>query len=302
MERRSAPPLHGVGPGMVGLDEHVVANFAALFAGRTDAAGRLKLNGTSYQEKVAVTVDTYRAHLEGARWPQSSLGIYPLTDDGLVRWGACDIDDGVEASAWKVADAMERHGVRAHVEVSKTKGHHVWCFVESAVGGYAMRAFLRRCLAEADVAGETFPKQDEVTAANPFGNFIHLPYPGHPEAAGGRYVIMRDRRQLTLAAFLDRREYARLPVWAQERPAPQRLQSDRLAHGTYAGERPACVRALLSGPVPEGQRNEALARLAAHLITTEGDPQGEGMARDAALGWGLPERETDRTIASIKAG
>jgi len=284
------------------LDDQLVEKFAGLFAGRTDAAGRLKGNGTSYQEKITVTTDTYRAHLEGARWPQSSLGVYPLTDDGLVRWGAADVDLGDEASAWKIADRMEAHGVRAFVEVSKGKGHHVWCFAREPEGGYAMRAFLRRCLTEAGVAGETFPKQDSITAGNPYGNFIHLPYPGHPEAAHGRYFLGRDGRQWLLAEFLDKQEPAVLPGWARERPAPAQSRTDRLLHGSYGGERPACIRALLAGPVPEGQRNDALARLAAHLITTEADPQGASIARDAALGWGLPEREADRTIASIRDG
>jgi len=75
---------------------------------------------------------------------------------------------------------------------------------------------------------------------------------------------------------------------------------ERMARGTYTGERPACVRALLDGPVPEGQRNDALARLAAHLITTEGDPQGESMALAAARSWGLGDREAERTVRSMK--
>lgn len=285
---------------MASVIDEQVQQFARLFAGRTDAAGRLKANGTSYQEKCAVTLQTYRTHLDGVRWPLSSLGIYPLTDDGLVVWGACDIDLGDEASAWKVADAFERHGVRAHVEVSKGKGHHVWCFVSEPVPGYVMRAFLRRCAAEAGVTVETFPKQDRVTAGNPFGNFLHLPYPGHPEAAGGRYFIGRDGRQWTCAEFLDRCEYATLPAWASAATPLPHVRTDRLLHGTYNGERPACVRALLNGPVPEGQRNEALARLAAHVINTEGDPQGEGLARDTALGWGLPVGEVTRTIRSFQ--
>lgn len=284
------------------IDDDTVERFMALFAGRTDAAGRLKPDGTSWQEKLADgdMARHYRAHLEGGRWPQSSLGVYPLTDDSLVRWGACDIDLGDEASAWKVADRFEAQGVRAFVEVSKSKGHHVWCFAEEAEAGYAMRAFLRRCAQEAGVGCEIFPKQDAVSAASPYGNFIHLPYPGHPAASGGRYFLGRDGRPWSLADFLARVEPSPLPDWARERPRPALPRVDRLARGTYAGDRPACVRALLAGPVPQGERNEALARLAAHLVNTEGDPQGEALARDAGLGWGLPEREVDRTIRSLR--
>lgn len=285
----------------MGIDDGTVARFAALFAGREDAAGRLNANGRAFQEKVTGEfAPLYRRHLEGRKYPGDSLGVYPLTDAGLVRWAAADIDLGDEATAWKIADALERYEVRPHVEVSKGKGHHVWIFFEEWQPGYAAQKLLRKAAADAGVSCEIFPKQAALDAASPYGNFLHLPYYGHPEAQGGRYFISRDGRKWTIETFLDRVALSPLPPWAAQRDQPRTPPRERMARGVYQGDRPACVRALLDGPVPEGQRNEALARLAAHLITTEGDPTGEGAARDAALGWGLGERETERTIRSVK--
>lgn len=282
------------------IEDATVKRFAHLFRGRTDAAGRLNINGRAYQDKIDLTDATYRTHLDGMKWPTSSLGVYPLTDAGMVVWSAADIDLGDEASAWRVADALESLGVRAFVELSKGKGHHVWIFWDDWAPGYAARRVLKRATQEAQVACEIFPKQDNVSADSPYGNFLHLPYPGHPEAAGGRYFIGRDGRALTLHEFLDRVETSTLPEWAVEREPVRYTRADRLTRGVYTGDRPACVEALLSGPVPEGQRNDALARLAAHLINTEGNPQGESIAHHTGCGWGLPEREVERTIRSVK--
>lgn len=293
--------MAGGNGGPMGVDKETADRFAALFPGRTDAAGRLTREGRAWSDKIAGEfVPLYARHLDGLRHPNDSLGVYPLTDAGLVRWVGADLDDRSEASAWKVADALEAHGVRPYVERSKSKGYHVWVFFEEWVPAYAARALMRRATAEAGIACEIFPKQDAVTVETPYGNFMHLPYYGHPSAQGGRFFVWRDGHGLTLAEFLDRAERSAPPAWALEPPPARRTSFDRLARGDYQGERPACVRALLGGPVPEGQRNEALARLAAHLINTEGDPQGESAARDAAIGWGLGEREAERTIRSIR--
>lgn len=286
---------------MAGIDDTIAGKFTDLFAGREDAAGRLGRDGRAWADKITGEfAPLYRRHLEGKRYPGDSLGVYPLTDAGLVRWAAADIDLGDEASAWRIADALQGHGVRPYVEVSKGKGHHVWVFFEEWVGAYAARKLIQRATAESGISCEIYPKQEQIDAASPFGNFLHLPYYGHPEAQGGRYIIGRDGRNWTLETFLDRVERSELPLWALKRDAPRPPVRERMARGTYTGDRPACVQALLDGPVPEGQRNDALTRLAAHLITTEGDPQGESMALDAARSWGLGDREAERTVRSIK--
>lgn len=282
------------------ITDETSARFAALFAGRTDVAGRLQATGRAWQEKRPVTDASYRAHLVGSRYPADSLGIYPLLDDGTVWWCANDTDLGDEAGAWRMADALERQGVSPYVEVSKSKGHHVWVFFEQPVPAWAARRLLQKAKTEASVPCETFPKQDTVTAAAPYGNFMHLPYYGHPEASGGRYFIGRDGRTLDLAAFLDRATRSTLPRWCLIAPPAPRTMADRLTRGEWHGERPACVQRLLDGPVSEGSRNEALIRLAGHLVNQEGHAQAESLVFDAARRWGLPESEARATLKSAQ--
>lgn len=276
----------------------LAARFAALFAGRVDVAGRLTVPGRAYQEKTLVTIATYREHLAGRRWPGSSLGIYPLTDEGRCCWGVADVDLGDEASAWRLADALLALGARPLVEVSKSKGHHVWIFFGEWVPAYAARRLLLRAATESGVPCEVFPKQDAITAETPYGNFVHLPYPGHPDAAGGRYFVTRDGRALGPEAFLARVEATELPDWARERPPAHRPPADRLARGAFAGRRAPCVEACLNGTVGEGARNEALVRVAGYLANTEQAPDAEEQTVGAGVRWGLPEREARATFRS----
>lgn len=282
------------------MNDDTVKAFAALFAGRADVNGRLAKGGKGYQDKRPVTLAVYRAHLEGRSYPDSSLGIYPLRDDNTVWWVCGDLDLGDEASAWRVVGALDRLGVRGYVEVSKSKGHHVWVFFAAPTPAYAARRLMARARREAGVAfGEIFPKQDEVTVEAPYGNFVHLPYCGHPDAAG-RYVIDREGRGLTLDQFLARVERSECPEWALENPPQAAPPRWRAEHGVYRGERAACVQRLIDGPVAPGSRNEALVRLAAHLVNTEELVGAGALVEDAATRWGLPASEARATLASVR--
>jgi hypothetical protein len=243
------------------------------------------------QEKVSGEfAPLYRRHLEGRKYPGDSLGVYPLTDAGLVRWAAADIDLGDEASAWKRrgrAGAVRGAPLRGGVEGQGAPRLGL-------LRGVGRRAtprgkLLQRASARRGDRVRNLPQAGRLDAASPYGNFLHLPYYGHPEAQGGRYIIGRDGRAL-VARHVPRPRGALAAAAVGDRDATSRASRRGSAWraASTQGDRPACVQALLDGPVPEGQRNDALARLAAHLCTTEGDPQGEGVAqgRGARLGAG----------------
>ena len=65
-------------------NSELVKNFAALFAGRTDAYGSWE-GGCIKQP---VTQGSFTKHL----WGQEYIGIYPMMDDSTVWWGCSDID------------------------------------------------------------------------------------------------------------------------------------------------------------------------------------------------------------------
>jgi hypothetical protein len=104
------------------INDFIVAAFASLFAGRTDVWGAL--HGQAIKE--AVTLTLYRNHLAG----KTSLGIYPLTLQGLVRWFAIDIDKLDPALALRLLAALRALGLSQGVYLERSKG------VEAAGDGW----------------------------------------------------------------------------------------------------------------------------------------------------------------------
>jgi hypothetical protein len=148
--------------------------FKRLFRGRTDAWGAV--HGESIQREL--TDGDWTDHLHGV----GSIGIYPLVKapGGLrVAWGCTDIDDGYEQSlplAKNMHQALRLLGLTSWVEVTKSKGFHVWVFVN----GWALAEHMRNALLLAhQIAGvtptEVNPKQTVAKGAG-LGNYVNLCY------------------------------------------------------------------------------------------------------------------------------
>lgn len=173
------------------IHHDIVYEFAAIFAGRTDAHGSWtggKLNGPP----------DYLAHLMFG----PHVGVYPLRDDNTVRWGCVDIDgkdfDGDWERMWTVAndltDALAYKNCTAWTERT-ANGIHVWVFADAFVPAATMRrALLAACEVIEYRPREVNPKQETVTVDKPLGNYVRLPYYGY--LADGmpkdRYVIDED--------------------------------------------------------------------------------------------------------------
>src|SRR5919106_5350430 len=99
------------------INDPMVERFSFLFAGRTDVWGAV--HGQAI--KSPVTITQYRNHLAG----KTSLGIYPLTPQGLVRW--FDIDKLDPALALRLLAALCTLGLSQgiYLERSKGKGFHI---------------------------------------------------------------------------------------------------------------------------------------------------------------------------------
>jgi hypothetical protein len=145
--------------------------FASVFAGRTDAYG----DDAGFCVHEEVTFVNYWAHL----WDAGPIGIYNVADGNVVRWGAIDIDYDDIQEAWNVHDLLKSVGVNSWVERSRSKGYHVWTFVDDWIPAATMR---RALLVVRDFlkikAREVYPKQEELTPDKPLGNWLRLPYPG----------------------------------------------------------------------------------------------------------------------------
>ena len=165
------------------ISDDVIDGFYELFEGRDDVVfiddGKVR----QAKEDPEHWVD---AHLKGDG-VGSCIGIYPLRDGKECKWICSDLDQDDSAfQANQLAAAWEYYDIQPWIEPSKSKGHHVWVFLDDWTPGVIAR---RAALYIHHVAGvpadEVNPKQ-EITDG--YGNCVRLPYwagrdPGRMEIA-----------------------------------------------------------------------------------------------------------------------
>lgn len=148
------------------------------------------------------------AHLEIG--DQYAIGVYPV-DNGMVHWGCVDWDEGegdlVHAENTRVV--LETFGVASWIERSRSKGFHLWVFMDDWMPMADMRkALLVACEIADAPTKEINPKQMELRD-DALGNYVRLPYPGGVAAPSSRRcIIAPDDDDRLIALTLHQFEYA----------------------------------------------------------------------------------------------
>ena len=127
----------------------------------------------------------YIQHLKG----EKSIGIQPCDDEGMVCFGAIDIDSKAyqDFSPKKYLEIIEKNKLPVIPVKSKSGGLHIYVHTKEKVKASFLRNFLDKLLytLELKPTTEIYPKQTELgtgpdgTYTN--GNFINLPYYGKKE-------------------------------------------------------------------------------------------------------------------------
>lgn len=247
---------------MTDLKIETMQRFSSLFRGRADAYGGLK--GVCI--KKPVDFQTYSRHLKG----EESIGIYPLLDDSTCLWSAVDIDmkdriTEAESLVVKYQSVLLKSGIPSYIEISKSKGYHLWVFYTEPV--QAKEA--RRLMAETwrNTFGrnipEIFPKQDKLSGKM-YGNYINLPY-FPPHSKEGKRVFINEGKLLTLDDFL---KIVKHVTPSQLHEALKLLpEKQAVKGGVITGELnllPCAINLIERGAIV-GYRRPALFRLAAHM-------------------------------------
>ena len=227
--------------------------FIDLFAGNTAAVGGDEGLAIRRPEEVDDDAlwweDQLFGHLIGTNRP---LGVYPLKEDGTVKWGCVDFDEGYKES-WP--DALNLHNVLLHgfditswIERSRSKGWHVWVFAEEWVNASTMRDAL---WAACEIAGaptkEVNPKQTELKDGG-LGNYVRLPYWSGPYTEYHRtsrqcFILADDPVPMAynVEYALDEAHESRTPTEALEMLAKRRQQHDRTTTGDVAPQVPSTL-------------------------------------------------------------
>jgi hypothetical protein len=290
-------PLEGlVRPNAEIIDYPMVERFSFLFAGRTDVWGAV--HGQAIKEPVTMT--HYRNHLAG----KTSLGIYPLTPQGLVRWFAIDIDKLDPALPLRLLAALRtlRLSQGVYLERSKGKGFHIIILLSDWVLAILVRRIAKAALSQAGlpVTTEIFPKQDQLTQDIPWGNHLNLPYFAGDNPEGRRMVV----NPATLTPVP-------LRIWLEEvKPFP--VDALPAVADALPGKPEVAVRresckaetlAKLSGTQEPGMRRPTLVSLTGYLRVHRVD---EDVAVELLLPWArehfkppLPDTEVETHIRGI---
>jgi hypothetical protein len=143
------------------------------------------------EEPVPLSLDTLRAHLEGAL----TIGLYAINPQTQrSKWVAIDADyDDALEDLLKLQWELLQDGVEAALEKSR-RGGHLWIFAEKPLLSRDCRVYIYNLASRLKVpvkgAGladgiEVFPKQDKLGPSE-FGNALRAPLGIH-QAAKKRY-------------------------------------------------------------------------------------------------------------------
>lgn len=278
-----------------------IETFKDLFSGRQDHYG----TWTGGSVKGELTYGRFGKHLYG----EELIGIYPMRNDSMVKWGCSDIDIDDIDSARNLQTALKVKDIPSYVEKT-VKGYHVWVFAEDWIPAAIMRrALLSAHQAIKYPAKEVNPKQEEATG---LGNYVRLPYPnGINELPATRYVMFDTAdTAMTLNQFLASAKYNRAPLNLLQ-PLAELYKPPRRAMVEPAPNAPIqwslkyingyIANIWRNGPVSGGDRSTTLVRMV-HYMREFGTPinHAYNILVDADKRWGKFHERPDAVVHLTK--
>lgn len=289
----------------------VAERFAALFRGSVEAYGTEK--GGCVR-----AIPDVQGHLTNGE----PIGIYPIRKVGVgldTKWGCVDIDITTEqkpggdvateeeahAQACNIQTALRLEGITSWIEITRSRGRHVWVFAEDWMpAAIIRRALIVACRLAGASEREVNPKQ-ETLAEGQLGNYVRLPYVGRdvpftlePGIRYTRVMVKPDGTKYTLREFLAEavaalasvQDLTNLAALYKEPPRPTHFASDK----TPEVDRELTKRLgglawtiFCNGPIEGRDRSSTLMRLA-HLCREDRLTPDEALAIvfDADGRWG----------------
>jgi len=278
--------------------ELAVEAFVTLFRGRGDVYG----HNEGRAVRAPLDRDRFLKHLSG----EEPIGVYPVVPfpDGTFRtvWGCSDFDT---SDAWdhacRLTAAFEAAGVKAWIERSRSKGYHVWVFVDEPVPAADMRRMFLAAHAVADVpAKEVNPKQETLRVGQ-LGNYVRLPYPSWQVPELRQRIVYKAARGIDVMPFaqfvhkaMDSRvtatrvaELAALYVPPPVVHVPVETEYDATLEEAMELLSPLGKVIWRDGPLPNKDRSGTLAKLGHETVRSGLNPsQTRIILKTADLRWG----------------
>ena len=243
--------------------------YRSFFTGRTDVYGSYNpLSGRSFQVKKPVTDEVLLAHLKGRK----PYGIYLLVKDRASAT-AVDFDSHDQRLPVDFLSRAQHYQLDGCLEVSKSKGYHVWIFFADLIPALKARLVVGHILDEIEASHiEVFPKQDCLNRNNRYGNFINAPLFGALVPKQKTVFV----KPVTFEPYPNQWDFLESVVRHEEAVLdeiieindlkvshqPNAIASQDTSHSGYT--LPICIRKMLETGVMEYQRVSCF-RLAVHF-------------------------------------
>ena len=194
-------------------------------------------------------------HLKGK---EPALGIIPINEKNLCRWGCIDIDQ-YDFNHKKFIKKIKQKKLPLVVCRSKSGGAHVFLFVSEWIEAAAMREKLKVMAAALGYSEcEIFPKQEYLLIERgDTGSFLNLPYHGGDNTT--RYAFKDDGDAANLKEFIELHSKYKLTKEKFENLTIESEKEQNIKDG------PPCLQTLCKEGFPEGTRNNGLYNIGVYL-------------------------------------
>lgn len=286
------------------MDDKTIKRFMEAYPGLERAFGTYRFSGavpekgTKRKGKAITinrqyTVEDFRSHLTG----KVGIGIVPINDESVCRWGAIDIDR-YDLTEEAVHEILSRT-VGSPLIPCRTKsgGIHYYVFFKEPVSAKTLLVRLKTIAETLGFGGcETFPKQAAlITEQNDVGNWINLPY--YDADNTDRYAYNDSFEAMALEEFLDTVEAKRttLRTLSKYNFDPIGLDETEIVDG------PPCLQTLTRIGFPQGSMNNGLLALGTYYRKAHPDKYGE-LIEKANQKWMTPgsAEEVSAIIKSLR--
>jgi hypothetical protein len=242
-----------------------VDKFEAIFDGLKEAYGYFKIENTGANGKARGKAGVLREPRTAKLWENhlsgkgSGLGIIPINEKNMCKWGCIDIDQ-YPFDHKLLLEKIRRLKLPLVVCRSKSGGAHCFLFSTDWLSAKDMQRALQHMSAALGFGeSEIFPKQIKLHLdRGDVGNFLNLPYYDHEN--GLRYAFLDDGTSASLEEFFSIYDkYAQTPEEVVKLQVVDSGETDILKDG------PPCLQILCKSGISEGGRNNGLFNIGVYL-------------------------------------
>ena len=219
-----------------------------------------KQTGKAFIVRKNVSDDLWENHLQGKG---AALGIIPINEDNLCKWGCIDIDE-YNLDHFSLVQSVRGLKLPLVICRSKSGGAHVFLFTKDFIPASLMQGTLKKMAKILGHEGcEIFPKQTEILVdRGDTGNFLNLPY--HNEMKGLRYAIKDDGSAADISEFFEMYN-----KYVQDKLEEVKIEQPKITEAFQDG--PPCLNRLARDGFGEGARNNALFNIAVYYKQAKPD-------------------------------